>query len=368
MGEIQIKNTLQGLENKYIKRELKDSNESKEQLFIQLDRNENNFGFSKQVPGAINQAISESYIYTNVFGEPLRTELAHYHQVLPDNILVGNGSFELISLIAQVFLDSTSISLTATPTFAWYRAASLLVGAKVKEIALKEHAFPLRQLIEQVDSDVKLIWLCNPNNPTGTYFSYHELNDFLKEIPENSLVVVDEAYIDFVTTNENYSVAKLIHKYKKLIILRTFSKIHGLAGLRVGYALADNSIIEQLFSFKIPPNTNRLALAAARTSLKDRTHYQYVQQAVNVEKKYYYDELSKRQIRFIPSVANFIMINFELDSEEVVAFFQTNHLLVRGGKEYGYDQWVRVTIGKHSENERFFKVLDQLIDRVKVKK
>ncbi|MDR1568052.1 MAG: histidinol-phosphate transaminase [Streptococcaceae bacterium] len=364
MSEIKIKNALQGFEKKYIKRELNDTND---QAFIQLDRNENNFGFSKLVPNAINQAIAESYIYTNVFGEPLRTELAQHHQVLAENILIGNGSFELITLIAQVFLDSTSTSLTAVPTFDWYRAATLLSGGHIIEVPLENHAFPLDEIVNQIDQNVVIIWLCNPNNPTGTYFSYHELNDFLKQVPESSIVVVDEAYIDFVVAPKNHSVTDLIRSYKNLIILRTFSKIHGLAALRVGYAIADTAIIEQLFSFKIPPNTNRLALAAATASLKDRAHYQYVRQAVNIEKKYYYDELSKRQIQFIPSGTNFIMINFELDSDKVVEFFQTKHILVRGGKEYGYDDWIRVTIGRHSENESFFRVLDQGIDRLKVK-
>lgn len=361
MGEIKVKSTLEVFEKKYVKRE---NSSTFEKSYIQLDRNENNFGFSSKVADAINKVIGECNVYTDASGEPLRSALSKYYNVDKENFLIGNGSFELISLIAQVFISHLNFSITAKPTFDWYRIATLLAGGQIIEVPLKNNYFPLEEILEKLNDSISVIWLCNPNNPTGTYFSHNNLSSFLDKVPKKTLVVLDEAYIDFVLGGENHS-ANLINNHSNLIILRTFSKIYGLASLRVGYAIGNSDIIAQLIRFKIPPNTNRLSLEAALASLADENFYKKTQSLYVIEREYIERELYLRNIESIPSVTNFIMINLNRDSDIVVNYFKEEGILVRGGKEYGYDNWIRLTIGKSQENELFFKVLDKLINENK---
>ncbi|SKA01534.1 histidinol-phosphate aminotransferase [Pilibacter termitis] len=357
MSNLSVKRNLQAFEKKYVKREIKDTEEIP---MVQLDRNENNFGFSPKVPQAIAENISSSYVYTNVDGEPLRSKLAEFHKVSVENILIGNGSFELIGLIAQVFQNKGKKAIQGVPTFDWYRIATILNHGEMIDIPLENHHYPLEEIARNVTDDVEIIWLCNPNNPTGTFFTKKDLVEFLEKIPSSKLVVVDEAYIDFVPDEVLEDNLSLLEKYENLLFLRTFSKIYGLASLRVGYAIANPSIIHSLFQFKIPPNTNRLSVMAAAASLQDVEHYGIVKEKVASEKRFYEEELTKRGFYFIPSYTNFLLIDFGKKTDEIVRQFAKEGILLRGGSEFGYDHFIRVTIGKHQENKLFFEVLDKI--------
>ncbi|GAB2021816.1 histidinol-phosphate transaminase [Pseudolactococcus yaeyamensis] len=359
MTEVRIKQTLAAYESKYVKRELPVLTQKQE--LIQLDRNENNYGPSSQVATAILDELSNLSQYTDVEAQPLRRALAQYFDLENDQILVTNGSFDLISLIASVYQNAGHTALTCAPTFDWYRVATVVNGGDLLELPLTAaHGFDLEAIRQAITPQTDIIWICNPNNPTGTFLAHQELETFLAQVPKNILVVLDEAYIEYANSHDASDSLKFIKTYPNVILLRTFSKVHGLASLRIGYGMANPQIIHQLFGLKVPPNMNRLSLQAATASLADIEHTQKIIALNAGQRANFYKVLAKHGLEVIPSQTNFILVNFKTETAPIVAALKAKGILVRGGAEYGYPNWIRLTIGKAEENDAFFRQLNRL--------
>lgn len=354
---VEIKDSIKDKKINYVKRELN----SKGQRIIQLDRNENTIGCSEAAMEYVAEHLDHISIYTDIFASPLREKLAAIHGVETGQILVGNGSFELISLISQIFINSGDEVIYPNPSFEWYKTSGNLAGAAVIDVPLEEHKVSLKEIEKRITDKTKIIWICNPNNPTGTLIEEEELKSFLDRVPNNILIVVDEAYIDFVREHRKPNLIAELPLHKNLILLRTFSKVYGLASLRVGYAIAHEEIINQIVPYKIPPNTNRLGILAAEKSLDDEAFYNYIVEYIKKQAGVFYEAFEELGLSYIPSDTNFIFFNLNQDSEPVVKALAERGILVRGGSEYNYPQWIRVTIGTEEENNSFLAALKGIL-------
>ena len=354
---IEVKDSLKDRVISYKKRETPDN----AARYIQLDRNENTLGCSPEVLRYLASHVENLSIYPDVFATPLRQKLAGLHGVETEQILVGNGSFELIGLIAQIFLNPGDEVVYPSPSFEWYKTASALAGAEIIEVPLEQHTVPLDSICEHLTEKTRIVWLCNPNNPTGTLLSQEALTAFLDAVPPAVLVVADEAYIDFVRGTEAPNLIPEIKQHRNLLLLRTFSKAYGLAGQRVGYLIADKAVVERIIPYKVPPNTNRLGVLAAEVSLDDQAFYRHVLASAAAESEKLYRAFDALGFPYIRSNANFIMFHLKRPSEPVVEALRERRILVRGGAEYGYPEWIRVTIGTAEENGAFLDALGDIV-------
>jgi len=333
---------------------------------IKLSGNENNHGCSPDAAKAIGDLQSALTLtrYPDTYGTLLREELASRLGVKEREIVFGNGSFELITIIAQAFLEPGLEAVIPKPSFGWYANATTTAGAAPVFAPLSEnHAVDLDAILERVNERTGVVWLCNPNNPTGAYFTAAELESFLRKLPSRILVVLDEAYIDFVYGENPPVAADLIHRYQNVISLRTFSKVYGLASLRIGYALADESIVDVLERVKLPINTNAAAQAAALAALKDDQFYRYVISANAAGRELYYETLKRWGVAYIPTQTNFIMLDTGLDSTQIVQEYLKEGAMIRAGAEFGLPTWLRITIGTERENKKVLEILGRLLGK-----
>jgi len=328
---------------------------------VKLDRNENTIGFSPKVKAYLSSHANDLNSYPDIFAGPLREKLSAFYDVKPEEILVGNGSFELISLLSQIFINPGDEVIFPDPSFEFYKVFGELAGGKIVHVPLKSHSVSLEKIAEKITDKTKIIWICNPNNPTGTVLSQQEILEFLKWLSPSVLVVIDEAYIDFVREKEIPDLVHEVRNFPNLVLLRTFSKAYGLASARVGYAIANEDLIGQIVPWKIPPNTNYLGTLAAEISLEDRVFHDYIVDYIKVESQRYYRAFDELGLNYIPSNANFIFFHVKREAAPVVAELARRNILVRGGAEYGYPKWIRVTIGTKEENDLFLDSLKEIL-------
>ena len=329
---------------------------------IKLSANENRLGYSPKIPEALKKEAGKLNIYPDVGCPVLREAVAGHHGIRDDRILFGNGLFEVILLIAQAYVDSGDEVLVPETTFGWYATASLHEDAVVKKIPLKNFEIDLNAITDAITDRTKIVWLCNPNNPTGRLIPETDLEDFLRKVPEDVLVVIDEAYIDFAPENYRDAV-HFIEQYDNLVVLRTFSKLYGLAALRIGYALANEDIIENLTKVKQPLNVNANSQIAAKVSLEDREFKQKVQENNRKGLQMYYDTFKKWKLQYIESFANFLLVNIETDSGRVEQELMQEGILLRNGKRFNYDGWLRITVGTYEDNVTVIKALGRILGK-----
>ena len=324
---------------------------------LKLAGNENLYGTSPKVIDALERAYGELSYYPDTGVSKLRDALARKLKVSPDELLFGNGSFELISIAALAALEDGAEALIPQPSFGWYGIVSQAENAVPVFVPLKDHRLDLEGTLERIRGRTRLIWLCNPNNPTGTYINAAELEAFLARVPPGILVVLDEAYIDFAPPDAPDALA-LIHRYRNLLSLRTFSKVYGLASLRLGYALGDAGLIGTLSRVRSPVNVNALAQAAALAALEDDAFYRHVLTENQRGRELYYAELDRLGLRYLPTAGNFIMFDTGRDAALLELEFLKRGILVRNGAEFGMPACLRVTIGTEEQNRRVIGTLE----------
>ncbi|MDF2503093.1 MULTISPECIES: histidinol-phosphate transaminase [Clostridium] len=318
---------------------------------LRLSANENTMGPSPLALKAIEEGLKGVYLYPDGLCTELRRKLAYTYNLKEEELIFGNGSFELINLVAQGFINPGDESIIPTPSFGWYKVVTLAMDGVPVEIPLENHSINLKEVKDRISSRTKVIWLCNPNNPTGTIFGKEELIDFLDSIPKNILVVLDEAYYEFATNEAYPQTASLVDKYSNIIVLRTFSKVYGLAALRIGYGIADKKLLGELNKIRLPINVNGLAQAAAIASLEDQNFRGACVSNNNKGKEFFYKEFDEIGLEYIPTETNFIMVNVEEDSVKISNKILKNGIAVRAGVEYNMPTWLRITIGKPEENK-----------------
>lgn len=334
--------------------------------WIRLDRNESRFGISPAVEPALTAEFPLLSRYPENTAVRLREMLADYYHLEPDQFLIGNGSYELIWLLSSLFLDPGDEVLTSETTFASYGKYGQLGEGVVKKVPLTaDLQVDLDGILTRLSPKTRLIWVCNPNNPTGKYIEEQRLADFLDQVPEEVLVVLDEAYIEFLTDFTPELSMSLLKKYPNLLLLRTFSKFYGLASLRLGYAVGDPALIDTIFQYRIPPNHNRLAAVAARVSLEDSGFQKKVRQAIQEERSYLYSQFDRLGIPYEKTVTNFYLLHTGKRTEEIRQALHKEHILVKQGSLFGLPEDLRISVGDRAANEKLITVLAQLIGLTK---
>lgn len=338
--------------------------ETKRQLglrdVIKLASNENPLGPSPKAVAAIKKNLLKVNRYPDSQSFYLKRRLAQSFKLEPTNFVLGNGSDEVIDIIIKTFVEDEENIITSEVTFLEYEIVSQVNNRKVKTVPLKYFKYDLEAIKAKIDRKTKLIFISNPNNPTGTYVTRVEIEDFLKTLPDNILLVLDEAYDAFIDVNDFPNSLKYIND-KNVLVLKTFSKAYGLAGLRIGYAIARPEFSSAMERVRQPFNVNILAQEAAEAALDDRGFLLKTRKTVLEGKRYLYDELSKLGIAYVPSVANFILIDAGRDGSGVFKDMLAQGVIVRDMKQYGLKNLIRVTIGTKKENERFIKVLKKIL-------
>ncbi|THF62789.1 histidinol-phosphate transaminase [Pseudothauera nasutitermitis] len=327
---------------------------------INLALNENSLGYSPRVGEALAAALGEASRYPATFCDALRNKLARRHDLEPERFLFGNGIFEILSLICSVFVGEGDEVVLPEPSFGWYTIASKVSGGRVVTVPLREYAIDLDAVAAAIGPRTRLVWLCNPHNPMGTVVASGALRAFLERVPPEVAVVLDEAYGEYAAAPDFPDGIALARRHANLIVLRTFSKAYGLAGLRIGYAAAGAETIRLLHKVKTPPNVNHLAQIAAAAALDDEDFLARSVAAVRQGLADYYACCDALGLGYIPSFANFLMIDLGRDGDEAARVFLEEGIVLRSGRETGLPNWIRVTIGNDEENRRVFAVLRRL--------
>jgi histidinol-phosphate aminotransferase len=329
--------------------------------WIKLASNENLLGPSPKAVAAIRKELPNIYLYPEGPCTILRKALAKKFAIPERMVVISNGADNLILMIANAFVNEGEEAVMADPTFSIYTNVTQVMGGKPIKVKLKGFTHDLESMLKKVNRKTKLVFICNPNNPTGTTVSLKTFNYFLSKIPKRVIVVLDEAYGDFVEEAFCPNGLDYIKEEKQVIVLRTFSKVYGLAGLRIGYALGREDLVDCLYQVREPFPVHRLAQVAAVAALDDEDHAIRSIQSVYEGRKYLYKELNRVGLFYVPSQANFIFIDFEKDSEEVFRALLREGIIIRPGKVWGFPTFARVTIGRMEDNQRFVKALKKIL-------
>ncbi len=327
---------------------------------IKLASNENPLGSSPKAIEAIKKNLRSINRYPDSNGFYLKRGLAKSLNLEPANIVLGNGSDELIDIIIKTFVEEDEHIITADFTFLEYKIISSVIGRAVITVPLKYFKYDLPGITKRIDKKTKVIFISNPNNPTGTYITKYEVEEFMRGLPSNVILVLDEAYDTFIDVND-FPKSSTYIRNNNVIVLKTFSKAYGLAGLRIGYALTKPEFSSYMEIARLPFNVNSLAQVAAKAALLDRKFLQKTRSVILEGKSFLYGALAKLGIVFIPSVANFILIDAGRDGVGVFKDMLKFGVIVRDMQQYGLKNYIRVTIGTKKENERFIKVFRKVL-------
>ena len=324
---------------------------------IKLASNENPYPPSPKVLAAIGKAAREVNRYPDGGCFQLRRALARKLNVDDDQLIFGNGSDEIIVLAVKAFAAKGDEVIIAKPSFLVYEIASTLSGARLHQVPLKDFRYDLQTMKTKVNKRTKIIFIGNPDNPAGTYITTAQAEDFLRSVPKSTLVFFDEAYFEFVHAKDYPDTISLMKKYPNVITARTFSKIYGLAGLRVGYGVASREIIGILDRLREPFNVNSIAQAAAVAALADETYYRKIAKEIEGQKQYLYRSLESIGVSYETSFTNFISVHVGGDSTKVAGALLKKGVIIRDMAAWGLKGYIRVSIGSASENKRFIKTL-----------
>lgn len=329
---------------------------------IKLASNENPLGPAPRAIEAIRDAAAGIHIYPDGNCYYLKEALSEKLGVSPAHLVIGNGSDEVIKLLAEAFFQPGDEVVTAEPTFGEYAYAARLMGAKLVTVKAREGlGHDLERMAEAVTEKTKAVFVCNPNNPTGTMNTKKEWENFLDRIPPHVLVVVDQAYLEYVENPEYPDGLAYLDSGKKLLVLRTFSKIYGLAGLRVGYGVAPPDLAACLNRVREPFNVNLLAQIAAKAALDDEEFLARSREVNREGKKQLGQGLAELGLEYLPSETNFLFFVTPFHSKEVFRRLLTKGVIVRSGDIFNQPHYIRVTVGTAEQNTRFLRALQETL-------
>lgn len=326
---------------------------------IKIASNENPLGPSPMAVEAIKKAMVKLNRYPDGSGYDLIRKISDYIGLSPQNIVLGNGSDEIIGMLAFAMLQPGDEAILPNPSFLMYEIMVRGSGAMPIFVPLTSFCIDLEEIKKKITSKTRMIFLCNPNNPTGTIFSKKNFENFIREIPPGVIVVVDEAYIEFVRDQNCAKSIEYIDNDRPLITLRTFSKAYGLAGLRIGYGVMPAEIAGILNRVRLPFNASSLAQAGAVAALEDSVFLKKVISLIHEGLDFLYDALERRNIKYFPTQANFFLVDVHKDADEIYEKMLRQGVIVRSMKSYGYPNYIRINVGLHEENVRFLKALEK---------
>ncbi len=328
---------------------------------VKLASNENPFGCSPKAAAAIRNFSQVLSLYPDGYATKLREAVSRHLNVSPEQLIFGDGSDELIQIISRSLLHAETNTVMASGTFSQYKHNAIIEGSAIREIPLVNGAHDLPSMLEAIDEKTSVVWLCSPNNPTGVYIKREEIYSFLSKVPKDVLVVLDEAYYEYVQAEDYYDAITLVEEYQNLIVLRTFSKIYGLASLRVGYGIANEEIIKVLDPARPPFNVNALGQSAAAEAIQDQAFVNECKEENQKGLKQFYDFCDEHQLDYYPSQGNFILIDFKCDGNEVFQFLMERGYIIRSGVPLGFPTFVRVTVGSKEQNEGVISKMSEFL-------
>ena len=335
-----------------------------EAKIIKLASNENPLGMPESAKQAMLKAVTDIGRYPDANGFELKQAITAKYDVPQEWITLGNGSNDILELAAHAFVQPGQSVVYAQYSFAVYALATQAVGGRAIVVAAKNYGHDLAAMADAITADTKLVFIANPNNPTGTFLPAADIEAFLKKVPRNVVVVLDEAYNEYLAPELQYDSVAWVKQFPNLLVSRTMSKAYGLAGLRIGFGIAQPAITDLLNRIRQPFNVNSMAQAAAVAALTDAAFLQKSAQ-LNADG---YRQLTKAfdamDIEYVPSYGNFVL--FRVGSEDgagarVNLALLKKGIIVRPVANYGLPQWIRVSIGLPEENEAFIAVLKQVL-------
>jgi len=336
------------------------------QEVVKLASNENSLGPSPQAIRALQESLADIHRYPDTGGLRLRQALAELYDLKVENVVLGSGSEGIMSYIMRTFLDREDEVLTADATFVGFQVMARARAVPPVSVPLKDYRFDLEALADRITERTKIVYLCNPNNPTGTFFTKAEFDRFLDRLPSRVLVILDEAYYEFACDQPDFPDS-MKYRHDQVITLRTFSKAYGLAGVRIGYGFAHDFLIRNLHKIKLPFEPGIPAQAAGLGALEDREFLVRTQEMNRQGLQFFYEHFDRLGLEYRPSAANFIL--GILDSQEQVAALYGEMLrrgvIVRPLERFGLPHCFRVTVGTGHENRRCVEVLEEVLPAVR---
>ena len=325
---------------------------------IKLASNENPFGPSPKALSAMRAALECAHLYPDggayYLGEALSKKLG----VPRDHLIFGNGSNEVIEFLGHAFLREGDEIITSEHAFVVYRLVAAVFGAKTIESPSPDHHHHLDAMLEAITPRTRLIFIANPNNPTGTLLSQAEIDDFMSRLPENVIAVFDEAYFEYVDNPPN--TLRFVRDGRNIVTLRTFSKIAGLAGLRIGYGIAHPELTGILQKTRQPFNTSSIAQAAALAAIADDEYISATRCLTSEGRDYFQQQFAEMKLRFVPSAANFVLVNVG-DGQTVFKALLKKKIIVRELKGYRLPEWIRISIGTMEQNRKCIAALQEIL-------
>lgn len=326
---------------------------------IKLASNENPYGPSPKALEAAKRVLDGIHRYPDASAYGLRGRLARAHGVSASEIVQGNGSNEIIELLIRCFTTREHHIVFASPSFVVYQLAAMAHGTAFTAVPLRNHTHDLEAMAAAVQPNTRLLFVANPNNPTGTHVGRSAVERLLREVPADVTVVMDEAYIQYADAEDYVDSCELRGLRERLVILRTFSKIYGLAGLRVGYGIGPAHMVDYVNRVRAPFNVGLVGQAAAIAALDDEGHIQRCREGNLVERRRMSEELSKLGFTVVPSQANFLFVDFHRDAAEMYEALLKEGVIVR---TFGpLATWARITVGTPEENNRLFAALGRVL-------
>ncbi len=325
---------------------------------IKLASNENPLGPSPKALQAMRAMLENAHLYPDGSGFHLCKAIAAKLSVAPENVILGNGSNEVIEFLGHAFLNPGDDVVTCQYAFIVYKLLATAFGVRTIETPSPDYRQHLDATLDAITAKTRIIFIPNPNNPTGTLISESAIDTFMSRVPDSVVVVFDEAYFEFL--DDPPDTLRFIRDGRNVVVLRTFSKIHGLAGVRIGYAIAPPPITEVLHKTRQPFNVNSIAHAGAIAALDDDAHLRETKRVIDEGRAYLQDQLAEMQIPFVPAVANFMMVNVG-DGCAVFQQLLQRKIIVRPLNGYGLPEWLRISVGTMKENEKLIAALSDVL-------
>jgi histidinol-phosphate aminotransferase len=336
--------------------------EQKNIEFIKMASNENPLGMSPMALKAIKAHAPSAYAYPEVSCAELRAALAERFELSPEMFIVGNGADGVIYALAMAFINQDDQAIIPFITFPYYEIAVKAMRGNVVESRMKEYEIDLNDVLDKITEKTKVIWLSNPNNPTGSMIKHDEFERFFKRVPENVLVVHDEVYADFAPRAEMPATLTMLKQgVPNLVLLRSFSKIYGLAGMRLGYGMAQEKLINIMYKVRPPFDVSVLAQTAGCAALRDTEFYTKTLKLTDEGKDYLYTELERLGLGYVRSYTNFIVIDTKIDCRDVQKKLLERGIIIRPADTYQLPTCIRVTVGTEEQNKRFIGALKAVL-------
>ncbi|HWQ73964.1 MAG TPA: histidinol-phosphate transaminase [Syntrophomonas sp.] len=327
-----------------------------------LNNNENPLGPPRAAQEVLHAFLPRrAAIYPSGDSYYLRQKLAQIYGIDPDQILVGNGANEVITFVINAFCEAGDNIVTADKTFAVYEWVATFCGYEARLVPLKDFAFDDEAMLAQVDDRTKILFVCNPNNPTGTYWDQEKLRRFLEQVDGRQIVVVDEAYCEFVEKEDFPDGIALLKQYPNLVVFRTFSKMFGLAGLRIGYLVGNLEVVNIIRKTCVVYSVNALAQEAAVMALDDKEHLRHTRQLIAEEKAYLQRELDRLGLFYVINEGNFVMVKLPISDTLAYRKLMVHGVMVRTMTGFRFPNYIRVTIAQHEAMEAFIQALEKIL-------